>query len=165
MGKITAKRRHPIRKSQVTDLIGTLRDEIGPSAELFTAKTLEVLETGTQMHIYLVDKEPFLIEKDGVLFPSLRGALARPFPERRIVVDMGAISFVVNGADIMRPGIKSVSPDVKAGRPVQIVDERHGKPLALGISLFDAEDLLAQEKGKVVKTFHHVGDEIWNIEL
>lgn len=165
MGKIIAKRRHPIRKSQVTDLIEKLRAEIGPSAELFSAKTIEVLETGTQLHVYLVDKEPFLLEKDGVLFPSLRGALGRPFPERRIVVDMGAVSFVVNGADIMRPGIKDVTPDVKAGRPVQIVDERHGKPLALGVSLFDAEDLLAQEKGKVVKTFHHVGDEIWNIEL
>ncbi|HWQ66372.1 MAG TPA: RNA-binding protein [Methanospirillum sp.] len=165
MGKIIAKRRHPIRKSQVADLIGSLRAEIGPSAELFTAKTIEVIETGTDMHIYLVDKEPLLIEKDGVLFPSLKGALARPFPERRVVIDMGAISFVVNGADIMRPGIKSVSPDVKAGHPVQIVDERHGKPLSLGIALFDAEDLMAQEKGKVVRTFHHVGDEIWNIEL
>lgn len=165
MGKIIAKRRHPIRKSQVAELIETLHAEIGPSAELFSAKTIEVLETGTQLHVYLVDKEPLLLEKDGILFPSLRGALARPFPERRVVVDMGAISFVVNGADIMRPGIKEVSPDVKAGRPVQIVDERHGKPLALGVALFDAEDLLAQEKGKVVKTFHHVGDEIWNIEL
>ncbi|MFH0967890.1 MAG: RNA-binding protein [Methanobacteriota archaeon] len=165
MGKIIAKRRHPIRRSQVTDLIETLKGEIGTSAELFTAKTIEVLETGTELHIYLVDKEPFLIEKDGILFPSLRGALARPFPERRVVVDMGAISYVVNGADIMRPGIKSVSPDIIAGRPVQIVDERHGKPLALGVALFNSEDLLAQEKGKVVKTFHHVGDEIWNIEL
>ncbi len=165
MGKIIAKRRHPIRRSQVTDLIETLKGEIGPSAELFSAKTIEVLETGTELHIYLVDKEPLLIEKDGILFPSLRGALARPFPERRVVVDMGAISYVVNGADIMRPGIKSVSPDVIAGRPVQIVDERHGKPLALGVALFDAEDLIGQEKGKVVKTFHHVGDEIWNIEL
>ena len=165
MGKIIAKRRHPIRKSQVADLISTLKEEIGPSAELFSAKTLEVLETGTQIHIYLVDKEPFLIEKDGVIFPSLRGALARPFPERRVVVDMGAVSYVINGADIMRPGIKSVSPDVKAGKPVQIVDERHGKPLALGVALFDGTDLMAQEKGKVVRTFHHVGDEIWNIEL
>jgi PUA domain protein len=165
MGKIIAKRRHPIRKSQVADLIETLRQEIGAAADLFSAKTIEVLETGTQLHIYLVDKEPFLLEKDGILFPSLRGALARPFPERRVVVDMGAVSFVVNGADIMRPGIKEVSPDVKAGRPVQIVDERHGKPLALGVALFDADDLLAQEKGKVVKTFHHVGDDIWNIEL
>ena len=165
MGKIIAKRRHPIRKSQVADLIETLRQEIGAAADLFSAKTIEVLETGTQLHIYLVDKEPFLLEKDGILFPSLRGALARPFPERRVVVDMGAVSFVVNGADIMRPGIKEVSPDVKAGRPGQSVDERHGKPLALGVALFDADDLLAQEKGKVVKTFHHVGDDIWNIEL
>ncbi|HWQ64933.1 MAG TPA: RNA-binding protein [Methanospirillum sp.] len=165
MGKIIAKRRHPIRKSQVAELIESLNEEIGASAELFTAKTIEVLETGTQLHIYLVDKEPLLLEKDGVLFPSLKGALARPFPERRIVVDMGAVSFVINGADIMRPGVKSVSPDVKAGRPVQIVDERHGKPLALGIALFDAEDLMAQEKGKVIKTFHHVGDEIWTVEL
>jgi PUA domain protein len=165
MGKIIAKRRHPIRRSQVAELIGTLHDEIGPSAELFSAKTIEVLETGTELHMYLVEKEPFLLEKDGIIFPSIRGALARPFPERRVVVDMGAVPYVVNGADIMRPGIKSVSPDVKAGRPVQIVDERHGKPLALGVALFDAEDLIAQEKGKVVKTFHHVGDEIWNIEL
>lgn len=165
MGKIIAKRRHPIRRSQVTDLIETLRGEIGASADLFSAKTIEVLETGTELHIYLVDKEPFLLEKDGILFPSLRGALSRPFPERRVVVDMGAISYVVNGADIMRPGIKSVSSDIIAGRPVQIVDERHGKPLALGVALFNSEDLLAQEKGKVIKTFHHVGDEIWNIEL
>jgi PUA domain protein len=165
MGKIIAKRRHPIRRSQVIDLIETLRGEIGPSAELFSAKTVEVLETGSQLHLYLVDKEPFLLETGGIVFPSLRGALARPFPERRIVVDMGAISYVVNGADIMRPGIKSVTSDVRAGRPVQIVDERHGKPLALGVSLFDAEELLTKEKGKVVKTFHHVGDEIWNIEL
>jgi PUA domain protein len=165
MGKIIAKRRHPIRRSQVADLIETLHKEIGQSAELFTAKTIEVLETGTEVHLYLVEKEPLLLEKDGILFPSLRGALARPFPERRIVVDMGAVPYVVNGADIMRPGIKSVSPDVKAGRPVQIVDERHGKPLALGVALFDAQDLLLQEKGKVVKTFHHVGDDIWNIEL
>jgi PUA domain protein len=72
---------------------------------------------------------------------------------------------VVNGADIMRPGVVDVSPDVTAGKPVQIVDERHGKPLALGIALFDAADLLAQEKGKVSRTWHYVGDDIWNLEF
>jgi PUA domain protein len=165
MGKIIRKRRHPIRKSEVADLLAILHEEIGQSAELFTSKTIEVLETGSDVHLYLVDKEPLLLEMDGILFPSLRGALARPFPERRVVVDMGAVPYVVNGADIMRPGIKEVSPDVKAGRPVQIVDERHGKPLALGVALFDTNELINQEKGKVVKTFHHVGDDIWNIEL
>jgi Predicted RNA-binding protein (contains PUA domain) len=55
--------------------------------------------------------------------------------------------------------------DVTAGKPVQIVDERHGKPLALGIALFDAADLLAQEKGKISRTWHYVGDDIWNLEF
>ena len=55
-----------------------------------------------------------------------------------MTVDTGAIPYVVNGADIMRPGIVAVTDDVKANAPVQIVDERHGKPLAIGIALFDA---------------------------
>lgn len=165
MGKLTAKRRHSIRKSQVSSINDALIQEIGSSAELFSGKMIEVIETGEDLHLYLVDKKPLLLEINGVIFPSLRGALTHPFPERQIVVDMGAISYIVNGADIMRPGIISATPDVKAGRPVQVVDERHHKPLALGIALFSAEGLINQEKGKVVKTYHHVGDEIWNIEL
>ncbi len=165
MGKLTAKRRHSIRKSQVGSIIDALRKEIGSSADLFTGKMFEVIETGEDLHLYLVDKQPYLLEMSEVIFPSLRGALAKPFPERRVTVDMGAVSFVINGADIMRPGITSVSPDVKAGRPVQIVDERHQKPLALGIAQYDAEELMALEKGKGVKTYHYVGDEIWTIEL
>ena len=79
--------------------------------------------------------------------------------------DAGAIPYVVNGADIMRPGIVSCTDDVKAGSPVQIVDERHGKPLAIGIALMDAPDLRASTAGKMVKKFHHVGDEIWTMEI
>ncbi|MDD1723764.1 MAG: RNA-binding protein [Methanospirillum sp.] len=165
MGKLTSKRRHSIRKSQISEIINRLREEIGEGADQFTGKMIEVIETNQDLQLYLVDKEPFIIEKDGILFPSLRGALTRPFPQRRIVVDMGAISFVVNGADIMRPGVVDASPDVLAGKPVQIVDERHGKTLALGIALFDSEELLAQDKGKVARTWHHVGDDIWNLEF
>lgn len=165
MGKLTSKRRHSIRKSQISEIVNRLREEIGEGADLFTGKMIEVIETNQDLQLFLVDKEPLLIEKDGILFPSLRGALTRAFPQRRIVVDMGAVSYVVNGADIMRPGVVDTSPDVEAGKPVQIVDERHGKPLALGIALFNAEDLLAQEKGKVARTWHHVGDDIWNLEF
>jgi PUA domain protein len=80
-------------------------------------------------------------------------------------VDGGAIPYVVNGADVMRPGIVSVSDDVKVKEPVQIVDERHGKPLAIGIALLDAPDMRARISGKMCKNFHHVSDEIWNIEI
>lgn len=165
MGKLAAKRRHSIRKSQISSILDQLTTEIGEGALKFSGKMIEIIETNQDLELYLVDKEPFIIKKDGILFPSLKGALARPFEQRRIIVDMGAVAYVVNGADIMRPGVVDVTPDVEAGKPVQIVDERHGKPLALGIALFSAGDLLAQEKGKVAKTWHHVGDDIWNLEF
>jgi PUA-domain protein len=165
MKKIVIKKRHSIRKSQGADLLERLAEQIGPSAELFRADMIEVIETNAEVSLFLVNKKPFLMDTGPWVFPTLKGAVNVPFPERRVAVDAGAIPFVVNGADIMRPGIVSVTDDVKAGCPVQVVDERHGKPLAIGIALFDALTLRASTGGKMVKKFHHVGDEVWNLEL
>jgi PUA-domain protein len=165
MGKLTSKRRHSIRKSQINEVLNRLEGEIGEGSLQYSGKMFEVIETNQELLLYLVDKEPLIIEKNGILFPSLRGALSRPFNQRRIIVDMGAIPFVVKGADIMRPGVVSVSQDIEAGKPVQIVDERHGKPLALGTSLFSSSELMEMDSGKVVKTWHYVGDDIWNLEF
>ena len=165
MKKITIKKRHSIRKSQGADLLARLAEQIGPSAALFRADMIEVLETNAEISLFMVNKKPFLMDNGTWVFPTLKGAVQSPFPERRVAVDAGAIPYVVNGADIMRPGIVSVTDDVKAGRPVQIVDERHGKPLAIGIALLDAPEMRAATAGKMVKKFHHVGDEIWNMEI
>jgi PUA domain protein len=48
---------------------------------------------------------------------------------------------------------------------VQIAEERHGKPLAIGIALLSAEEMRTQAQGKMVKSLHHVGDDIWNLEF
>jgi PUA-domain protein len=154
MKKIIAKKRHSIRKSQGQDLLARLAEQIGPSAKLFHADMIEVLETNADVSLFLVNKKPLLMDTGVWVFPTLKGAVQCPFPERRVAVDAGAIPYVINGADIMRPGIVSVTDDVKAGCPVQIVDER-----------FDAPDIRASTAGKMVKKFHHVGDEIWNLEI
>lgn len=165
MKKIIAKKRHSIRKSQAQDLLLRLSEQIGESAKLFHAEMIEVLETNADVSLFLVHKKPFLMDAGDWVFPTLKGAVQFPFPERRVAVDAGAIPYVINGADIMRPGIVSVTDDVKANAPVQIVDERHGKPLAIGIALFDAPAMRASTTGKMVRKFHHVGDEIWNLEI
>jgi PUA domain protein len=165
MGRILVKKRHSVRKSQISALLRALGEEIGPSADLFKAVQLEIVETTCPYQIYLVDRKPLLFSGESWVFPTLRGAIERPFPERRVTVDSGAVKFVVNGADIMRPGIVAVSDDVKAGRPVQIAEERHGKPLAIGIALLSAEEMRTQAQGKMVKSLHHVGDDIWNLEF
>jgi PUA-domain protein len=165
MKKIVVKKRHSIRKSQAQDLLSRLFDQIGNSAKFFHADMIEVLETNADVSLFLVNKKPLLMDTGDWVFPTLKGTIQFPFPERRVVVDAGAIPYVVNGADVMRPGIVSVSDDVKIQAPVQIVDERHGKPLAIGIALLDAPDMRARISGKMCKNFHHVSDEIWNIEI
>ena len=165
MKKIIVKKRHSIRKSQAQALLARLFDQIGSSALFFHAEMIEVIETNADVSLFLVNKKMLLLDTGDWVFPTLHGAIQFPFPERRVMVDAGAIPYVVNGADVMRPGIVSVSDDVKADSPVQIVDERHGKPLAIGIALFNAPDIRARTSGKMCKNIHHVGDEIWNIEI
>lgn len=165
MPKITIKKRHVIRKSQITELLNLLADEIGQSADLFRSDRIERVETDAPIELYLVDKKPLLMASDAWAFPTLRGLVEHPIPERRVVVDSGAVRFVANGADAMRPGIVAISPDVRARHPVQVVEERHGKPLAVGIALLDAADMERQEKGKSVKSVHYVGDDLWNLEI
>ena len=162
---MSGKKRHSIRKSQITPLFASLEAEIGASASLFRSERVELLETSAGIVVYLIDRKPQLMERNGWVFPTLKGLLEHPFPERRVVVDAGAVPFVVNGADIMRPGIVSVSDDIRSGKPVQVVEERHGKPLAVGTALFDSDELRQKTTGKVVKTIHYIGDDLWNLEF
>ena len=78
----------------------------------------------------------------------------------KITVDMGAIPYVTKGSDVMRPGIVKYDPFEK-GAFVVIVDEKHGKMLAVGIALFGSKELEAIKTGRIIKTFHYVGDEFW----
>lgn len=165
MAPITIRKRHTVRRSEMNGIVRRLEDELGAEADLFAGDRIEVAETGGPVRFYLVDREPLLFERGGVLFPTLRGAMARPFSARRITVDMGAVRFVVNGADIMRPGIVALTDDIRADRPALVVEERYGKPLAVCIARLDADAMRAETGGKVCKNIHHVGDEIWELEV
>ncbi|MBT8508367.1 RNA-binding protein [Methanomicrobiaceae archaeon CYW5] len=165
MAKISPKKRHTIRKSKQSKIFAALREEIGESAEAYTGKSIEMVETTGETTVFLVDRHPVIMEMGEIVFPTLRGAVERPFPEKNITVDAGAIAFMAKGADVMRPGIVKISPDVKKDHPVLIIEERYGKPLAVGIALYDAEEMELCETGKVIKTIHHVGDDLWNMEI
>ncbi len=165
MAPISVKKRHTIRKSQATELFKKLKDQIGAGAALYSARQVEKIETDSDFTIYLIDRKPLIMEYEGQVFPTLRGAIERQFTERTLVVDSGAVAFMVKGADIMRPGIVSVTDDVKEGRAVLIVEERHNKPLAVGIALLDAAGIRDQVKGKSARNIHYVGDALWNLEI
>ncbi|MDE4908306.1 RNA-binding protein [Methanogenium marinum] len=165
MAKINSRKRHTIRKSDLSRLFRGLEEEIGPDTDLFRSSTVEVVDTTGDISLYLIEKKPFLMEYQEMVFPTIRGAIAHPFSARNIVVDAGAVRFMAKGADVMRPGIVRVSDDIREGHPVLITEETYGKPLAVGIAALDAAEINASETGKMVRTFHYVGDELWNLEI
>lgn len=137
--------------------------DLGTKAAGFDAKErLEegVLDEGT--HILLYEGEILFFEEDGRLIPTLHALLNGILSIPTVTVDMGAVRFVVNGADIMRPGVTKVDDGIAQGSVVAVVDERHGKPLAVGVSLMSSEDILAATSGKVILSKHHVNDAMWD---
>ena len=110
--------------------------------------------------VYFVDGTPLIIRTKMGLLPSLKfDRVVSSLPH--IVVDMGAVAHIVNGADIMRPGVKGIPNDFGKGALVVIVDERHGKPIALGLTEVDSAEMRVISKGKVIRNVHYVGDDLW----
>ena len=98
---------------------------------------------------------------DGVdPFLTVRGANEYPPEQNVVTVDAGAISFVSDGADVMRPGIVEADEQIQAGELVVIEEETHGKALAIGRARVAGEEMLGVQ-GKVVDTIHHVGDDLY----
>lgn len=114
--------------------------------------------------LYTVNGLPTLIEVSHAVdqfIPHLAYLQHHPRLLPQVTVDMGAVRHVCNGADVMRPGIVHAE-DFQAHDLVIIVDERHGKPIAVGSALRDASDIRAQSEGKAVASRHFVGDHWWN---
>ena len=79
-----------------------------------------------------------------------------------VTVDMGAIKFVVNGADIMRPGITKLD-DFAKDDIVVIIDETHSKSLSVCKAMFSSQEINEKNNGKVLQNLHYIGDEYWNV--
>lgn len=156
------KKRHLLKKREQKAELERLENDLGSTIGLDTKAQLEsgILDDGSK--ILLLDGDIVFFESEGRLIPTLRSLLGGIVHIPQVTVDMGAVKFVVNGADIMRPGITQVDDAVRENGIVAIVDERHGKPLAVGISKMSAEDIRAAASGKVVKSVHHINDELWD---
>lgn len=156
------KSRHHLRADAVDELRRALEDPLGielPEDAPYELVELEeaafdVVLIDGGAHVFHVDDEPFL---------TVRGANAYGPTRRTVTVDAGAISFVSDGADVMRPGIVEADESIEAGELVVVLEETHGKALAIGRSRVPGSDVLGPE-GKVVDSIHHVGDELYGFE-
>ncbi|WP_248895229.1 RNA-binding protein [Haloplanus halobius] len=156
------KSRHHLRSDEIRELETTLAEALGVDLDGDTYERVDLV--GTEFDLVLVDGVPAVFVFEGEPFLTVRGANAYP-PERRVVtVDAGAVQFVSDGADVMRPGIVDADEDIDPGDLVVIVEETHDKALAVGRAREPGDDMVG-DSGKVVESVHHVGDDLYEFSV
>ncbi len=158
------KARVQLRKNAKNKLVKELVSLFGDGISGLADSSFEKINTD-EYTLILVGGKPLIFEVDGQLFPTVRGALELELTQRLVVVDKGAVRFVSKGADIMSPGIVKADPEIKAGELVVIVEETHGKALAIGRALMDGLRMKEADSGKAVKSITYVGDKLWNLDV
>ena len=156
-------RRYSLKSKQAKQILTEVSERLKVNVDtLFGSKAnVEVVDADAGK-IYLVNGKPLFFKTGERVLPTL---LFQEFILRapKIVVDMGAVPYVCNGADIMAPGIVRVEGEFGEGDLVLVVDEKHGKPLGVGESLYDSGSVRNTKQGAVVKSVHFVSDKIWNL--
>jgi len=151
--------RHHLRSDAVRGLEAALAEGFGIEADADSYERVEI--EGEETDLVLADGEPFAVYFDGEPAPTVRGANGADPMKRLVTVDAGAVSFVSDGADVMRPGIVDVTDDIGSGDLVLVAEEVHGKVLAIGRARVPAAEM-SGDSGKVVDSIHHVGDELYD---
>lgn len=155
------KKRYHLQKKKLKEIKNELKEY---SSIIPDKANVEMLETDLNSFI-LINGHPYIILINEKPFPTLRADIDNNIHGKQVVVDMGAVKFMANGADVMSPGIVATDENIAKDDIVIIVDENHEKPLAIGISLITGEEMVKNDKGKAVKTVHFIGDSIWNFKF
>lgn len=154
--------KHVLSKSEARDVALAIERALKLNKPLDVRARWEVVKLDKKEVVYLLEGKPLAIEISGMLIPSIKALMDGIAELPRVVVDAGAVKHVVNGADVMAPGIVRVEGDFTRGDLVVVVDERYGRPLCVGVALVSKSELASMTKGKVVENLHHVGDKLWN---
>jgi len=155
-------RRNFLREKEAAQLLNSFTQKLRFDIKqlLDTSKPkIEVAEVGAAK-IYYMNGRPLVANIEDTLIPTLlfeRALTLLP----KITVNMGAVPYICNGADLMAPGIVKIEGTFSAGDYVLVMDERHGKQLAIVVALADSQAIRSLRRGKVAKNVHYVGDDLW----
>jgi PUA domain protein len=162
MTDLRLRKRHRMRQKDIQAMAASIESALG--TEVFGIDDTVDMAEAPGYEVVLVDGKVLAFVIGGTPFLTVRGLLEYGATKRFITVDMGAVRFVANGADIMGPGVTGVDPSLAEGDLVWIRDERNNRPLAVGRALLSADAIASKAKGKVAVSIHHVGDKLWQID-
>lgn len=155
------KNRHRLKSKDINEIQEELKKTF--ETNFFTENSSVEIGDVEGHRIIFVDGEPCFTFYEDKIFFTLRGINKYKPAKNFVVVDMGAVKFVTNGADVMAPGVVDADKTIAEGDQVWICDENHRKPLAVGIAMMSGEQMINEKRGKAIKTIHYVGDILWNL--
>ncbi|PKK85719.1 MAG: RNA-binding protein [Thermoplasmata archaeon HGW-Thermoplasmata-1] len=162
MAEIRLRKRRRLKRKEAA----TFADEMGAAfgCKIFSEEDAIDMAEAEGLEVAIVNNRILGLRYEGKPFLTVRGLLKYRPAVRFVTVDMGAIRFVTNGADIMTPGIVDADPAITAGDLVWIRDERNLQPLAVGVALMGGAEMKESKSGKGVRSLLYVGDEIWKLD-
>jgi PUA-domain protein len=158
---IKIKNRYRLKEKDVIALLKTLRSIF--DQDFFDRSSIVEHACIEEFNVIIVDKTVAFFTMNDRIFFTLHGLYRYKPDAYRVIIDMGAVKHIVNGADIMAPGIIDADRNIKEHDQVWVCDEKNKKPLAVGVALRSGSEMLSNRTGKAVRNIHHVGDRLWNI--
>jgi PUA domain protein len=156
-------RRYQLNKNERKLFFNNVLDKIELDIEsMFRSKPPVEAREAQKVKVYVVGGRPLIGESEGKVFPTLlfEEQLSK---QPKVVVDMGAVPYICNKADIMGPGITEIQGEFKPKNLVTVLDAKNRKPIAVAEAIFDSGTAVMTRKGKLFRNLHCVGDEIWVI--
>lgn len=161
---------HQLRKKElreVEEFLRTAYPKLHVSLGEVTSGLITELEDVRNMaKLVILNDVPALIElSDGSKIPTLvLVKLSGLEGMQYVVVDEGAVKYVLNGADVMAPGITMTS-DFRKGELVSVWSPTRESPLCVGRAIMSSDEITTIRKGRAVENIHHAGDRVWKICL
>jgi PUA domain protein len=153
------KRRYFLRAKESKRWLREIAEEENIELTKFLKMRFEVVELADDSHLFLINGKPSFVKSEE-LFPTLKNTyVLNQLPS--ITVDMGAVPYICNGADVMAPGIVKVDGMFKADALVVILDEKFAKHIAVCKVLYDSSIIPEKKQGKIAQNLHYINDKFW----
>ncbi|XP_074596071.1 malignant T-cell-amplified sequence 1 homolog [Brevipalpus obovatus] len=140
-------------------------DEILPKKE-----SLKIVKCSNRIEILINEKGEHLFfhDRDEPYMPSLKLIHKYPTICPLMQVDSGAIQFVLQGANIMCPGLTSkgaiMTPNLFPGTIVTIIAQGKQHALAVGVMKMSTGEIGSINKGVAVENIHYLNDGLWRLK-
>jgi len=158
-------RYYPLRKKDLNRLKELVRERFPGLYKLIEECKIGYKVVSESITVIAFSDLPVLAYVDSDIIPTLvavklSGIDCLP----HAVVDEGAVKHLLNGADVMAPGIVEVT-EFRVGDVVSVWNPDKSAPLVVGKALMSSSEIVTKRRGKAIENLHYAGDKVWKLSL